>query len=114
MAVHPPITIAADGTTLPVHVNHGDVIYWKATPVNGVYPMWFIIFPSPFIEHFIVTDPRNGQSGLFTVRKTKGTYSYVVSSVNDPTIAQIEKAEESGRKRSPVNVVGGGGIIIDS
>ena len=104
------IPIAADGNTLPVNVNHGDHVRWQATAVNGVFPVWYVIFPSPFLDHVISTGTVDGQTPLFKVRKSKGFYLYMISAVNDPTSAQMKRAEEGGIK--PVR--SGGGIIIDS
>jgi hypothetical protein len=110
MAVH-QIPIDANGITPVVHANHDDYVYWQATASgDGTYPMWYIIFPSPFLEQFIATDPRNGQSGLFRVRKTAATYTYLVASIYNPTQLQTEKPKDP---RKPVRVIGGGGIIID-
>ena len=111
MALH-TISIAADGSTQPEHVNHGEKVRWLAAQVNGAFPVWYVIFPSPFLDHFISTSPIDGLTPSFKVRKTKGMYGYMVSSDNDPTMAQIKKGEEGRRK--PVNVMPGGGIIIDS
>jgi hypothetical protein len=105
------ILIDVNGNSKTLQVSPGDRVYWQATQVNGVYPEWYIIFPSPFIEAFIPTDPRSGQSALFTIRKTADEYKYLIASVYNPTLLQIEKAKES--KRRPGITIGGGGIIID-
>jgi hypothetical protein len=99
-----PIQIDPNGnvSTTPVHVNHGDKVFWVAQDPTQA---WFIYVDTPFVDHVIFTDPNNnGESKRLKVRKRVGTYYYTVSDSDDPTLL--------GTKRSILT--SGGGIIIDN
>jgi hypothetical protein len=98
-----PIRIDVNGAPVPQfqNVNPKDKVYWVSDDANQT---WFISFDSPALEHFFANDNGNGETKKITMRKKKGTYNYLVSSSNDPTLSTKGKA----------GIFSGGGIIVDA
>ena len=72
-----------------MHVSHGDKIYWVAEDPTQT---WFIYVDTPFVAHVISTDPNNnGESIRLKVRRRVGTYHYLISSSDDPTLARTKR-----------------------
>ena len=101
-----PIDANGNAPTTPLHVSHGDKVYWKADDPSQT---WYISFDSPFVDHAVFTDPsHSGKSIVLKVRKRLGYYSYTVSDSSDPTLSS-----KTSRKKLRITT-SGGGIIIDN
>jgi hypothetical protein len=108
------ITIDAKGNTLRQNVAHGSSVYWKATPdAYGKFPQWFITF-GPLLGQVFATHPNTGETDHFNLRAAIDptvTYHYWVLDAQDPPASHSVGGKEGIIR--PVQIIGGGGIIID-